>query len=66
MDGNQVRKLRLALNLNQKELAKQLSMSARTVSRWETSGMELEPIVETAIKLYIRVLDLEHRLKERK
>ena len=66
MTGTQVRKLRIALNVTQKELASQLGVSTRTVSRWETTDMEILPVVETAIRLYVRVLDLEHRLKERK
>ena len=65
MTGIQINKVRVALGLSQREFAKQLGISERTVSRWETHPEEeVLPIVETAIRLYLEVIDLRHKLKK--
>lgn len=65
MNGVQINQVRIALGLSQREFAKQLNISERTVSRWETHPDEdVLPIVETAIRLYLEVIDLRHKLKK--
>ena len=65
MDGLQINQVRIALGLSQREFAKQLNISERTVSRWETHPEEeVLSIVETAIRLYLEVIDLRHKLKK--
>lgn len=62
MTGKDIVKVRLALNLSQKSLAKIFNISTRTIQRWET--METIPnLASLAVTLYLRVIDLEHRRK---
>ena len=41
MDGHLVKKIRHCAMLTQEELAREISVALRTVSRWETGGLTL-------------------------
>ncbi len=46
MTGKQLKRIRLAMELEQMELAKKLGVHSVTVSRWETSA---SPVPKTAL-----------------
>lgn len=60
MTGNDVIQIRLALNISQSALAKLMNVSVRSVQRWE-SAKEVPSIAATALVLYLKVLDYEHK-----
>jgi len=53
MDGQRIKKLREAANISQLNLAKELGVSKRTVSRWERDICQPSPLAKKRLQEFI-------------
>ncbi len=50
MTGKQFKKLRQSTGLSQTQLAKEIDMYVRTISRWETGELSVPKVAELALR----------------
>lgn len=50
MNGKELKQKRLELGFTQEQLAKELSVTANTVARWERDEMKIPPFLHLAIE----------------
>jgi transcriptional regulator with XRE-family HTH domain len=55
MDGKQLMKLRKLAGLSQTKLAKEINISVRTISRYETGELPVPKAVELALRYLVSV-----------
>ena len=54
MSGNEFRKLRKSVDLSQAKLSKEMDVTVRSITRWETGEVEIPKIAVLALKLIVR------------
>ena len=63
MDGKELKKLRIDLEIDQQDLAKEMSVSAATVSRWENNQTRMTPAHEKLLGFIVEKIKREKRLE---
>jgi transcriptional regulator with XRE-family HTH domain len=64
MHGYELRRARLRMDLEQKELGEKLEIAANTISRYENESMKIPKTVELAVK-YLELMENKKAEKPR-
>jgi DNA-binding transcriptional regulator YiaG len=63
MEGKELKKLRIDLEVDQKELAERLGVSVGTVSRWENNQTRMTPAHEKLLSYIVKEIKKEKGLR---